>query len=328
MTPPSKPSIPDWEKIGRYLAGESSPDEAAEVRRWLDENKADADVIAALDSAARRAGAPRVDVERALVMVKGRARASVRRAAIRFTAFAAVAAGFWLAAVLIPWEGLVGRGDSGTVTRDRTAFATQVGQRDSLLLSDGSLVVLGPDSRIHYLITAAEREVQLEGQAFFRVVHDENRPFVVRAGVATIRDIGTEFSVHSDTAAPVRVVVHEGAVRIAATDSATLHPGDVGVVSPSGAIQTTRGAATADDLAWTRGRLVFRNAPLSDVAADLRRWYGVELQVTDTGLARRHFTGEFAGEPVARTLDVIALAIGARVELRGDTAYIRPARTR
>lgn len=328
MTLPSNPPPFDWEKIGRYLAGESSPDEAAEIRRWLEEHKADAEVLSALDAAARRAAARDVDVEGALLKVKARASGGAKRAGVRFTVFAAVAAAFWLAAVLVPWDRFFSGAPADMVSRDRASFATQVGRRDSLPLPDGSLVVLGPDSRIEYLVAAGQREVQLEGQAFFRVVHDASRPFVVRAGVATIRDIGTEFSVHSDTAQPVRVVVHEGAVEITAADSATLRPGDVGVVSLTGTIQTTRGGATDDDLAWTRGRLVFRNAPLSEVAPDLKRWYGVELKVTDSALARRHFTGEFADEPVARVLDVLALAMGARVEVRGDTAYFRPASNR
>jgi transmembrane sensor len=122
----------------------------------------------------------------------------------------------------------------------------------------------------------------------------------------------------------VRVVVHEGAVALTATNSATLNPGDVGVVTEGGVVEASRGAATPDDLAWTRGRLVFRNAPIAELAADLRRWYGVELRVTDTALLRRHFTGSFARESATRVVDVIALALGARVDRRGDTAFIRP----
>jgi transmembrane sensor len=61
------------------------------------------------------------------------------------------------------------------------------------------------------------------------------------------------------------------------------------------------------------------------VAADLRRWYGVELRVTDTALLRRHVSATFVGDSADRVLDVIALALGARVERRGDTAYLRPA---
>ena len=321
-TSPSNPSPLDWEKLGRYLAGESSPEEAATIRRWLEEHKADANLIAALDNGARMAAASDVDVEAALRRVKARAKTGLTRAGLRLTVFAAVAAALAIAAVLVPRT----KGRDGDTARptDRVAFETRVGQRDSVQLPDSTLVVLGPDSRVRYSVDAGARSVELEGQGFFRVVHDTRRPFTVRAGAVTIRDIGTEFSVHHDAAEPVRVVVHEGEVAVIASDSTTLRPGDVGIVSSGGSVQADRGAATADDLAWTRGRLVFRNAPVAEMAADLRRWYGVELRVTDSALLRRHFTGAFAGDSVNRVLDVIALALPARVERRGDTVYLRP----
>jgi transmembrane sensor len=103
--------------------------------------------------------------------------------------------------------------------------------------------------------------------------------------------------------------------------SVTLERGDVGVVRPAG-IEAGRGAAQADDIAWMQGRLVFRDAPLSRVASDLRRWYGVELRVADTALLQRHFTGSFVNESGDRVVDIIALALGARVQRHGDTAFI------
>ena len=83
-----------------------------------------------------------------------------------------------------------------------------------------------------------------------------------------------------------------------------------------------RAVVTVDDLAWTRGQLVFDDAPLSRVRAGIRRWYGVEL-LADSSLAGRHLTATFSGEPIQRVLDVIGLAFGARVERRGDTAVVR-----
>jgi transmembrane sensor len=325
MAAPLNPASPDWEKIGRYLAGESSPDEAAAVRRWLEENRADAELIGALDGAARQAASPQVNVDVALRRVKARAKEGARKTALTFGGFAAIAAAAALAAVLLPWRTILNRDDAPAALPTRVAFATSVGQTDSLRLPDSSFAVVGPDSRIVYTSTADARMVQLQGQAFFRVEHEARRTFSVRAGATTIRDIGTAFSVQTDRAEPVRVVVTEGAVVVIGVDSAILRAGDVAVVSTSGTVDARRGGATADDLAWTRGRLVFRDTPLADVATDLRRWYGVKIQVTDSSLLRRHFTGSFAGEPIGRVLDVLALAIPMRVERRGDTAFVRSA---
>ncbi len=76
-------------------------------------------------------------------------------------------------------------------------------------------------------------------------------------------------------------------------------------------------------MAWIRGRLVFREAPLTEVIASLKRWYGIELRVADKSLASRHLTTSFSGEPLDRVLEVIRLVLGADIERRGDTVIVR-----
>jgi transmembrane sensor len=319
----------NWERIGRYLAGEASREEAAEVRRWLDDHRADADVVAAVERLTTAIRNTRsLDVEGALKRVKARhtpARAPVaiakpgrlRRWMTQTEVLAAAAAIILVAGTFLfdDVRDLVRGGAPSTYT-------TPVGQRDSVRMEDGSLILLGPASRV----AIRGREVDLTGEAFFRVVHDDARPFIVRAGESVIRDIGTEFAVHTnDATAASRVVVQEGSVALRrGADSVMLHEGDVGHVA-EGRVESLPGSATADDFAWMRGELVFRDTPISTVIADLRRWYGVEVRVADTALLQRRFTGTFTTEPRERVLDVIAMTLPARVERRGDTAYFRSA---
>jgi len=304
----------DWDRLAKHVAGELTPAEAGEVQHWLAANAQDAKVLGALDAATRNlpASAP-VDVDAALRRVK--LRLAPKTPWRQYATWAAAAA------VLIA-IGLAVRTPSAGRAAAPREYATAVGARDSVLLTDGSRVILGPATRI----VVNGRTVELtSGEAYFTVTHDEARPFTVRAGGAVIRDIGTEFSVHSDRANEVRVVVREGSVQLArSADSVVLARGDVGELSAAGQVMASRGAATPDDLAWTTGRLVFRDAPISELGADLRRWYGVQLVVTDSTLLNRHFTGAFSDEAPARVLDVIALALGARADRRGDTVYIRP----
>lgn len=317
----------NWERIGRYLAGEASREEAAEVRRWLDEHRSDAELVSALERLTRAIrGSQPVDVAAALRRVKTRQtprpRIAVaspgrrRRWMTQTEVLAAAAAIILIAGVALfdQVQDLVGGAQS--------SHSTSVGQRDSVRLEDGSLILLGPASRV----AVRGREVDLTGEAFFRVVHDDKRPFIVRAGGSVIRDIGTEFVVHTDDAtAATRVVVQEGSVALSrGSDSVMLQQGDVGHVA-EGRVEALPGRATAEDFAWMRGELIFRDTPLSTVIADLRRWYGVEVRVADPALLQRRFTGTFTTEPRERVLDVIAMALPARVERRGDTAYFRPA---
>jgi transmembrane sensor len=162
------------------------------------------------------------------------------------------------------------------------------------------------------------------------VVHDEARPFTVRAGLARVEDLGTAFMVRAAGDGEVRVVVTEGSVRLAETSApagsgVTLSAGDRGRMSESEAPIAERSAIVDSDLAWTRGELVFEDATVARVATDLRRWYGVELRLGDPALAERHVTTTArAGEPVQDVLRAIGLLLGADVEMRGDTAVLSP----
>jgi transmembrane sensor len=340
----------DWEALGRYLTGESSAAEAEAMRRWLDARPDHAELVAALDQSIGRlahATPPDLDVEAALRQVRARrddpqlhvppsrqapARRPLTPQPNRWStpwlrAAAVVAA---LAGSALLWRSTKGHDGRATLPAVAQTFETAVGQRDSLRLPDGTRVVLGPGSRlaVDQGYGSTHREVGLRGEAYFEVQHGSSHPFVVRAGIARVRDIGTAFGVHTDPGDGVSVVVTSGAVRvhvgegIPADSGVLLRQGDRGVLSPDGRVVAQRGAATEDDLAWTRGRLIFRDATLSQVSADLRRWYGVELRVADSSLAGKHVNTTFEGEPADRVVDVIALILGANVEHRGDTAVL------
>jgi transmembrane sensor len=331
----------DWEVLARFMAGESPADEADEVRAWLAENPARHDVLRALDRTLAPVAAPPagLDVEAALRRVHARMdapetpvipfRAPGRPAAAprRLPApwLRAAAAVFLLLGVWFAWQAV--RGGGSTLM----AYSTGVGERDSLRLPDGTMVILGPASRLTLGGDYGEkaRDVELRGEALFDVTHDEARPFTVHAGGGWVRDIGTTFSVESDSAAGLRVVVTAGAVALRTTEQPgdgelVLRQGDRGTLA-AGRMTAERAAATEDDLAWTRGQLVFRDAPLEEVAADLRRWHGIELRAEDAEIAGRRLTASFDDESPADVLRVIGLALGADVAVRGDTAILRAA---
>ena len=347
----------DWEALARYLAGESSPAEAAAVREWIGADPARAELVGTLDRMTGRLAyrAPAdLDVEAALRRVHARmdapatpvvhslaeraaARAAADRAPRRFpwrTALRAAAVVTIVAGGTMYWRGRQTDDVRPALDVASRTYMTPVGGRDSVRLPDGSLALLGPDSRLGVPDDfgrgpGGAREVTLRGEAYFKVEHDERRPFTVRAGAAAIRDIGTAFVVRTGEGGAVRVSVSEGVVALAAGATAAadsgvvLRQGDRGVLEAGARTAVAQpGAATPDDMAWTTGRLVFREAPLAQVRDDLRRWHGIELVVADSALAGRSLTASFAGEPAERVLDVIALALGARVERRGDTAVV------
>lgn len=337
---PSAASAPeaDWDAISRFVAGESDAVESAAVSQWLAAHPEDAALAAIVkaraDQAAMRS-AVAVDTERALAAVRRRITETPSLTVERGGATKpAVAARRWrgpvfaAAAALTAMVGVAQWRGGNTATAQ--VYATQVGQRDSVKLPDGSMVVLAPGSRLTVApgFNDGNRDVTLEGAAFFEVKHDGAHPFVVHSRDAEIRDIGTAFSVKTDANGRVAVAVTHGIVALRDTAAGSSAPvelraGDRGVLQ-AGAVAVARGTVTDEDMAWTRGQLAYRDAPLAEVQADLRRWYGIELQVTDAVLAQRTLTASFRGDSAAQVVQVIALALGADVVQRGDTILLQP----
>jgi transmembrane sensor len=335
---PDEPA--EWEALARYLADESPAGEADRLRLWLAEDPARAEVASTLLRSMDRlaAGPPaEVDVEGALRRVHSRMRDDgapvipLRRSRPRWMGgvpLRAAAVVLLVVAAALLFQRL--RPDAGAVATGQ-AFSSAVGERTDVRLPDGTRVLLGPASELVLAAGygAGSREVELRGSALFEVVHDADRPFSVRAGGAEIRDIGTRFAVRNGVGGALRVLVTEGAVELrpaAARDDTgvTLRAGQRAIVEPGGRVVAEPATATESDLGWTQGRLVFDAAPLSEVAMELHRWYGIEMRA-DPALSGRRLTASFTGDPADRALRVIALAVGAKLEMRGDTAILHGA---
>ena len=336
---------PDWEAIARYLTGESPSAEATRVNTWLDANPDERVLLErldqSLDTASQRDEGGIVDVEAALARVRARMTDAIpgerrltmlpgavaarrsRRGVLTMALLAAAAVGFVVVSVRRPPE------LKQSTVAART-YETAIGERRSLVLDDGSKVLLGPASRLDVPARygSTTRAVELHGDAFFDVRHDPSSPFSVRVGKALIEDLGTIFTVESDNGVAASVAVVSGSVRIRAAGSPAtagivLGAGDRGAVDDAGTARADARSLRDDDLAWTTGRLAFRNAPLTRVAGELRRWYGVTLRIADTSLADRHVTASFNGEPGDQVLKVVALTLGARAERHGNEAVLR-----
>jgi transmembrane sensor len=218
----------------------------------------------------------------------------------------------------------------GDAAGPATEYATGIGETERIRLADGSTVQLGPLTRLAVAgdYGRARREMRLQGEAFITAVHDPERPFVVRTAGAEVRDLGTAFGVRADSAA-TEVVVTEGAVAVrpaAGGAETVVHAG--GRARVDGAGRVTAGAApdAAAQTAWTEGRLVFHDAPLAEVAAAFRRWYGLVLVIPDAALAARRVTATLPTGAPEQALQVLAATAGARTEQRGDTVTVVPAR--
>jgi len=325
----------DWDAIARAMADEGAPEERDALRSHLADHPERAELVEALDDATRRMAAEAhagVDVEAALASVMARRDLPAADApAIPFRARKPAPARRWtmpaLSAAAMLLLALAGALFWRTTTRAPEArYSTAAGALRDVRLADGTRVKLGGSSVLTVAAGYgdAAREVAVQGDAFFEVVHDERRPFVVRTHDARVHDLGTAFTVRADSAAGTRVVVTEGVVTLglAGGRQDTLRAGDRGHTAGR-RVRVERRAATGDDVAWTRGEIVFRDVPLATAATELRRWYGVTVVVDDPALARRRINATFErSQNVDDVVRVLAATTGGAVQRRGDRLFI------
>jgi ferric-dicitrate binding protein FerR (iron transport regulator) len=223
--------------------------------------------------------------------------------------------------------------------------ATARGQRATITLSDGTRIILGPASSVRYARdfgARARRDVYLDGQAYFEVVHDESHPFAVRTSKGVAEDIGTDFVVTSYSTTPgMQVVVASGQVSLRGAaspevDSAAgrgrlapplmLGPGELGAIDSGGTIRRSRVSDASPYFDWTRGELAFHGVPLGEALPAIGRWYDVDITLGDQGLAKRRLVAEFGAQSAREVVRLIALAVDARYEWHGDAVVLLPRR--
>jgi transmembrane sensor len=362
---------PDWEELAAYFAGEASRDEVAAIEawagasdergRWLEELRQTwiesgslprmrgfIDTAAAWGRMRARIGAQHETPEtkpRLLPVVPARAIRGLHRSSPRSWWGAAAAA-----AVLIVGSGVVmWKQNHPTPTAHSSPpvamreYVAARGQRASIRLADGTRVVLAPDSRLRVpenIANAPEpgraltvREVGLQGTAFFSVVHDEKRPFIVRTAAGLAHDLGTEFQVRAyEEMHGMEVTVVSGLVSLTRvtnnTSLARLQKGDRATLSNSGKIKVTHSVDLSAATALTEGKLVFDGTPLREVAIALSRWYDLDVRLGDNSIATRHLALTLEDEPPEVVLNMIALSLDLRVERNDQTVRLYPRSSR
>jgi transmembrane sensor len=219
-------------------------------------------------------------------------------------------------------------------------YQTSIGELRTVHLRDGSTIILGGRTELSVAFSGQRRSVKLiEGQAWFKVAHDPNWPFVVAAGGGTITDVGTAFVVTRENDRVV-VTVTYGTVEVTTqkpqrtphtiaqgvaptrvltpirvTEGEELAYSDKGTLSPI--VYTDLHAATA----WTHGRLTFDDKPLRDVVTAVDRYSSRKIAVTQRAGALR-LSGIVHTNEIDDWLHGLEKIFPVRVEQRGATVCI------
>jgi ferric-dicitrate binding protein FerR (iron transport regulator) len=190
------------------------------------------------------------------------------------------------------------------------------GQKTKAFLPDGSIVWLNAESSLMFpeQFTDSTRSVQLEGEAYFEVVHNPARPFVVMAGNTITRVLGTSFNIKAyGEDHNVTVALTEGKVEVWHRgagdhgDAEQLNPGEGLMAANDGHIKRFI-FDPREHTAWKDGLLYFRKADFNTVRKALERWYGVDFEIHNFRQDDWNFTGSFRNEYLTTVLDNLSYA--------------------
>jgi transmembrane sensor len=225
-------------------------------------------------------------------------------------------------------------------------IATTRGQQATLDLADGTRVTLAADSKLRIPSSfdrvgtdgVRRRDVELTGRAFFDVVHDTTRPFVVQTTTAVTKDVGTSFVISAYTEAhTTEVVVVSGSVGLwdrpgasVADTSRRRRPlmvltrGDLATLDTNGTAMRARNVSLATYTSWMHGELVFDHVPVRVAIHELERWYDIDVRVADPALRARRITATIRGETAEAAMQHLALTLGAHVRQDGRVVTFYP----
>ncbi len=200
----------------------------------------------------------------------------------------------------------------------RADYRTATAESRSITLQDGSTVLLSASSAIATDFSDGRRTVVLlEGEAFFDVVKDESRPFVVDANGVKVEVLGTAFDVEIGdrltSVALARGVVTASLNGASRHPAETLAPGEMLVVDTSAGTMKKETVAIEDIAGWRTGRIYVVDKTIGSVIEQIRRYHPAWISVPDPGLARTTVTGFYdLGDP-DQALEALVEPFGGKV---------------
>lgn len=195
------------------------------------------------------------------------------------------------------------------------------------VLPDGTAVALNSNSQLMFPKNFKKdiREVTISGEAFFDVKPIPEKPFIINAGNAQVKVIGTSFSVSAyPEAETVEVIVETGKVQVSGINVAEtekkkevlLSPGEKGTFYITNNLLEKSVNSDLNFLAWKTHNLVFNEVPLHEVIRCLEKVYHIDIHIKEPELSELVLTAQFDQKPVDFILDVVRLTFN--LELTGE----------
>jgi len=237
---------------------------------------------------------------------------------------------------------MIKQSSNQSIQRNSNEILTKNGSKTKLLLPDGTEVWLNGGSKISYNKNYGNelREVSLTGEAFFDVVRNPEKPFLIHTGKIEIKVLGTAFNVKSyPDEKNIETTLIRGSIEITFKDRPSekviLKPNEKLIVANEETLPTAtvkqsiqqinepiitlrhlnheKSDSSVVETAWMRNKLLFQDQSFKELALEMERWYGVSIEFDQSKRDTLHFTGSFENETVQQALDALKLTAGKSI---------------
>jgi ferric-dicitrate binding protein FerR (iron transport regulator) len=317
--------------IGKYLTGEANAEEIRRLEDWVTESNENARIFAGYKKIWIAAGKGKsyshafVEQEWSVLCEKLtpeeiHPETSRKAGKVRMPApLLRMAAAFIILAAL---AGVLYYLFSKPTMVELTAMEDVV----SKTLPDGSQVTLNRRSKLSYPLKfkGEERRLELDGDAYFEVTHDKEKPFIVRAGATEVKVLGTSFYMNARQDSPVvEVIVNSGKVSlVAGLQEMVINPGEKGTLSKKDAIVSKSLNEDPNFISCKTRLLVFHDESLASVFARIEQTYGVKIRVLTPAILDCRLTATFDNHPCSTVMEIIAATFGFDVRTQDGAIQV------
>lgn len=297
--------------IIRYLNGNCTPEEQAELKAWIEESNDTKSEYLSIKDIWDSLNSPKESTSEQLALFYKNQYTKIKSSRIvwirSFSAVAAILIIGLIFSVLVPTN-------TANPSESVQVFSVPMGSRSKVILADGSEVNLNSGSELKYSsgFSSQNRVVSLTGEAFFKVKTDKEHPFTVKTSDFDIKVTGTKFNVcsYADNKYST-ATLEEGKISLQLKDNSTtlkVEPGEKFLLDRKTLVHSLDQADVESEIAWKDDQFIFKNIPYSELAKRLERWYDVKLNFSDQKLQNYAFTGKFKNqETIWQVLDALKL---------------------
>ena len=194
-----------------------------------------------------------------------------------------------------------------------------------LVLADGTIVWLNSDSHIRYPVTFSgnTRQVELEGEAYFEVAKDVEKPFIVRMNEYNVRVTGTQFNVRNYLNESLATTLVEGGVQIERKGKVDrLRPGQQAVLENNEI--RIRVVNVEEQVAWRHGAFGFTQCRLENIMEELARWYDVDVFYMNQQVKDYHFSAWFKrSSSINEVINILEKTKKISLDLKGRILTVK-----